>query len=60
MFFCLCLGAGKTIVAWNIIKTFLVSNSRQTSKKVLVFTPAGALATQQHERLKKFLPKKYK
>ena len=51
-----CLGSGKTIVAWHIIKTYLERDDRKKAP-VLMFTPGGALATQQSDRLKKYLPK---
>ena len=53
------LGAGKTVVAAYIIKNYLETRGN-SQKSVLFFTPGGALAQQQHQRLEAFLPKEFR
>ncbi|CAK8691238.1 unnamed protein product [Clavelina lepadiformis] len=54
-------GAGKTLVAANIIQNYYETSCRddETKRNVLFFTPGIALAQQQHDRFKEYLPSKY-
>ncbi|CAK8691241.1 unnamed protein product [Clavelina lepadiformis] len=55
-------GAGKTLVAANIIQNYYETSCRddETKRNVLFFTPGIALAQQQHDRFKEYLPPKFK
>ncbi|XP_076807713.1 antiviral innate immune response receptor RIG-I-like isoform X3 [Clavelina lepadiformis] len=53
-------GAGKTLVAANIIQNYYETcGNEETKRKVLFFTPTIVLAQQQNDRFKEYLPSKY-